>query len=405
MSKSIAGEFTRGKLKAVIYSDGQVSLYEQTGHKSWQACGSLQFADIDNACVSVHNDLEIPLEEIVANTRLGSVNLPAAHALYLEVFRSNEFTSRQLIQANIWSIRNAIGADVCSPEQAAAALKAADLDADVAIENLRNPKPTIPAPAAEELTMEDGLQLIATVNDEGSDKRADIYRELIGCCHYVVRFTRASAQYRTVTELVFIKNVADTIAMEFFLSRGYVINAILESQQDLMLTAAKPSAPEQRAPGRDPSGYLSRDTHTRLFARYLGNLTLADARAIYDGIERIWQEQNRGNAGSQLRAHDAQQAAIAEAVDHMHAGDLLYIDGILGETDVHFTSEAKPDAGLTVVDSSKWCVDDHPSETGMLGVFRAIKLSNGTMSREWAFCRWNHQPDAQAYADLLNARK
>ncbi|TAL80687.1 MAG: hypothetical protein EPN77_19305 [Candidimonas sp.] len=82
---------------------------------------------------------------------------------------------------------------------------------------------------------------------------------------------------------------------------------------------------------------IPRDIHKRLFARYIANLTLADAKEIFEAIEGCWHEQLNGNKGSQLKAQDREVQAVSAAVDHMLTHDLGAIDGILA-------AAAKPSA-------------------------------------------------------------
>ncbi|AUT75613.1 hypothetical protein C2L64_45460 [Paraburkholderia hospita] len=87
---------------------------------------------------------------------------------------------------------------------------------------------------------------------------------------------------------------------------------------------------ENRESGKSARA-ISREIHKRLFARYLGSLTLGDAKQILEAIERCWREQMNGNMGSQLKADDKKVQAVNVAVEHMLAHELNYIDDILAE--------------------------------------------------------------------------
>ncbi|MFP3637586.1 hypothetical protein [Paraburkholderia sp. SIMBA_054] len=87
---------------------------------------------------------------------------------------------------------------------------------------------------------------------------------------------------------------------------------------------------ENRQSGRSERA-ISREMHKRLLARYLGSLTLGDAKQIFEAIECGWREQLNGNMGSQLKADEKKVQAVNVAVEHMLAHDLKYIDDILAE--------------------------------------------------------------------------
>lgn len=58
-------------------------------------------------------------------------------------------------------------------------------------------------------------------------------------------------------------------------------------------------------------------------------IRLADARALVTGLERCWQEQSNGNAGSQNRASDDLDMLTQEIAGRMVASDRQYVENLL----------------------------------------------------------------------------
>lgn len=74
---------------------------------------------------------------------------------------------------------------------------------------------------------------------------------------------------------------------------------------------------------------LDRETHARIFARYIANCSLADLRAILDDAEACAREQLNGNICTQSRADTVARLNIQYSVDRMLASDLRHVDKLI----------------------------------------------------------------------------
>lgn len=75
----------------------------------------------------------------------------------------------------------------------------------------------------------------------------------------------------------------------------------------------------------------TRETHARLFARYLSNCTLADMQAILKAKEDCMHAaMNYGNR-AQIDASDNKRAIVERAVNRMLASDLRYNDQMIAD--------------------------------------------------------------------------
>lgn len=74
---------------------------------------------------------------------------------------------------------------------------------------------------------------------------------------------------------------------------------------------------------------IDRETHARMFARYLGNCSLSELRAILADAEECARQQLNGNVASQSRAYGRARLTIDATVNRMLESDLQYIEKIV----------------------------------------------------------------------------
>lgn len=74
---------------------------------------------------------------------------------------------------------------------------------------------------------------------------------------------------------------------------------------------------------------MTREQHAAILGAYMGRIPLKYQRAMLEAQEACWREQANGNAGSQLAAHHAHEAAVRAAIDNMLDYDIELITEVV----------------------------------------------------------------------------